>query len=101
MTQLDFAAVALRNLFAHPQAQPGANIFLGGEKWLKDMSAVFLRDTRSIVCNLYLHSITLLRRGHGDADLSARRYRVRGVGDQVRYQLFDFALQGMDRRTIR
>ena len=60
--QLDLAAVAFGNFFAHPQAKPGTNIFLRGEKRLKHMSTVFLRHARAIVCNLHFHTITLLRR---------------------------------------
>ena len=52
--------MAFGNLFAHPQAQAGANVFFSGKKRLKYVSAVFLRNAGAIIGNFYFHAVAVL-----------------------------------------
>jgi hypothetical protein len=53
------AAVAFCDLFTDPQSQPGPDVSLSGKKRFKDLLAIFLYYTRTIIRHLDFHPFAL------------------------------------------
>ena len=98
----DGAAVALDDLLGDPEAEAGADIFLGGEEGLEDVIAVFGGDAGAVVFDDDLDDCAgcVFVAIDADADGAAVGDGVGGVGDEVGDSLVEFAGEGLDGRAL-
>ena len=98
----DGAAVALDDLLGDPEAEAGADVFLGGEEGLEDVIAVFGGDAGAVVFDDDLDdfAVGVLVAVDADADGAAVGDGVGGVGDEVGDGLLEFAGEALDGRAV-
>ncbi len=94
----DGAAVALDDLPGDPEAEAGADVFLGGEEGFEDLVAVFGGDAGAVVFDDDLEGFAgvVFVAEDGDADGAAGGDGVGGVGDEVGDGLVEFAGEAVD-----
>ena len=94
--------MALNDFFGDPQAEAGADIFLGGEEGFEDVIAMFGGDAGAVVFDDDFDDVggRILVAIDADADGAAVGDGVGGVGDEVGDGLFELAGEGLDGRAI-
>src|SRR5215469_10542481 len=74
-------AMLPHDLSGEPQSQAGADVFVCGEEWLKDLAQVFAINPPTVVRDGCTKTVAI--RAGADAKLAAGTHSVQRVADQV------------------
>ena len=94
--------MALDDFLGDPEAEAGADVFLGGEEGLEDVIACSgaMPGPSSSTMILTMWLVGILVAMDADADGAAVGDGVGGVGDEVGDGLLEFAGEGLDGRAV-